>query len=105
MSTTSQPIQTQNAQTTEDLDLEIIDLPGMSETGNNPHAWIQQKVLQWQRSIQLRSWRRIRAFSTLLLAFIASFVILSSTLSSVTSSPVITPHPHISSASSNTINY
>src|SRR5690242_14832810 len=105
METTGQPTEIQIAQTNQELGLEIIDLPDMSETASCRHAWLWQKVLQWQRSIHPRSRRFIQAFSTLLLALVATLVILGSIRSSVTSSPIITSHPIMPSASSNPITY
>src|SRR5690349_13742797 len=89
----------------EEFDLEIIDLPDLSEATSNRSQWIWQKVLRWKRSIHPRSWRLIRASFTLLLALLTSFVILSSTHSLIIFSPVISTQPILTSASSDTVKY
>src|SRR5690349_16614394 len=98
MENTRQLTQTQREQAKEEFDLEISDLPDMSEAISNRREWIWQKVVRWQRSIHPRSWRLIRASFTLLLALLALFVILGSTHSLVIFSPVISTQPILTSA-------
>src|ERR1051326_2516412 len=103
METTRQARQAQLAHIQEELELEISDLPDGSKATGNEWAWIGQKPLQWQRSLQPRSWRLIRAGVTLLLALVASLVIFSS-LRPVTPSLLIATHPVATSGSSDSAN-
>ena len=78
METSSQPPQPQGTQTKEALDLEIIDLPESSEDSSIRHAWLWHILLRVQRAVNLRAFRLIQAGFTLLLALIATFLLLSS---------------------------
>src|SRR5438874_3110567 len=103
METPRQSRQAQIVQAQEELELEIRDLPNVSEAAGNRWAWIGQKLLHWQRSLHPRSGRLIGAGVTLLLALVASLVIFSS-LRPVTSSLLIATHPGATSVSSDPAN-
>src|SRR5215831_2239457 len=105
METSSQPTQPHSTQTTEGLDLEIIDLPDSKEASSMRHAWLWHTVLHVQRAAGSRSRHLIQTCFTLLLAFIAMLLLLSSIPHPFASFPGITSAHHQLVASSNPIKY
>src|SRR5215471_13694468 len=102
METNSQP---QGSQITEELDLEITDLPESSEDSNIRHVWLWYTMLRIQRAIHPRSWRLIQTGFTLLVALIAMILLLSSVLHPLPPSSGIAPEQHRLFASSDPIIY
>src|SRR6266566_1789579 len=63
--------------TEEDSEVQLIDLPLLSNAGGKRSAWLARLLLGWQGSLRQRYWRQIGAVATLLLTVLAALVVLS----------------------------
>jgi WD40 repeat protein len=63
--------------TEEDSEVQLTDLPLLSNAGGKRSVWLARLLLGWQGSLRQRHWRQIGAVATLLLMVLATLVVLS----------------------------